>query len=596
VINYFEQIDTHAFHENFSLELPMLETHFESDLLPVRMLNEFAYCPRLFYMMHVDGRWRENEFTLDGKNVHRRVDKIDHVLPDPQQEDSSIEKPKSRRKKIVPEDPPPEINRSVTLGSKKLGLIAKLDLVSTAEDEALPVETKRGRVPKNEERSYEPERVQLMAQGLLLRENGYKCDHGVLYFAASKTRVDIPFSEELEKTTLDFLKAAKSSIQSTALPLPLQDSPKCNGCSLNALCLPDETLFLQAERKGKKKKIRQLYPPREWARPLFVQIQGAKVGKSGETLIVRKSDEILAKVKVKDVSQLILCGGVSVSYAVNHLLCQLGIPIVHLSRSYWFYGITFGNQLRNAFDRAAQFRASTETDRRLAFARALVASKISNQRTLLRRNAKPQPLADLDEMGRMLKKAIKAKNEQTLLGIEGQAASCYFKNFGSMLKPRDFPSEWNFKRRNRRPPKDPINALLSLGYSLLASECAVALQAEGLDPWWGLYHRPRHGKPALALDLMEEFRPLIVDSAVVSAINKSMVNRASFLQTKAGCILTEQGRKAFLRAYFSRMDQLATHPLFDYRCDWRSLIRLQARLLSRWLRGDFKDYVGMKTR
>ena len=574
----------------------MLKTQFESDLLPVRMLNEFVYCPRLFYMMHVDGRWRENEYTIDGSNVHRRVDQIDHLLPNPEAESAHEEAPKKRKRKTVKEDPPPEISRSVTLGSKKLGLIAKLDLVSTAGKEALPVETKRGRVPKNQERSYEPERVQLMAQGLLLREHGYECDHGVIYYVGSKTRVDIPYTQELEEITFQSLKAAQKCMTSTLIPPPLEDSPKCRGCSLNALCLPDETLFLKAERKGKTKNIRRLFPPREWARPLFVQVQGAKVGKSGETLVVKKSDEVLAKVKIKDVSQLVLCGGISASYAVHQVLCQLGIPIVHLSRSFWFYGFTFGNQLRNAYDRAAQFRAADQPSKRLAFARALVASKISNQRTILRRNSHPQPSSDLEEMARVQKKAQKAKDEQSLLGLEGQAASCYFKNFSSMLKPRDFPSEWDFKKRNRRPPKDPINALLSFGYALLASECAVALQSEGLDPWWGLYHRPRHGRPALALDLMEEFRPLIVDSALVTAINTGMLTRSSFQQTKAGCILTDQGRKAFLRALFSRMDQLVTHPLFEYRCDWRSIIRLQARLLSRWLRGDFKEYIGMKTR
>lgn len=164
------------------------------------------------------------------------------------------------------------------------------------------------------------------------------------------------------------------------------------------------------------------------------------------------------------------------------------------------------------------------------------------------------------------------------------------------MRSSEVETEWDFTTRNRRPPKDPVNALLSFGYALLTKECTVAAMAEGLDPWWGLYHRPRHGRPSLALDLMEEFRPLIVDSAVVTAINTGMVRDRDFTRSKAGCMLKPEGRKAFIRAYEARLDQLVTHPVFEYRCSWRTLIRLQARFFSRWLRGDVPDYVGMTTR
>jgi len=165
------------------------------DLLPVRMLNEYAYCPRLFHLMHVEGRWADNVYTVEGRNVHRRADRIDHVLPDPdndEQADQAVHKRHDEENGDAGGEERPTITRSVVLGSASLGLIGKFDLVSTADDEAVPIETKRGRVPDNEQRCYEPERVQLMAQGLLLREAGYRCDHGVLYFAGSRTRVDVP--------------------------------------------------------------------------------------------------------------------------------------------------------------------------------------------------------------------------------------------------------------------------------------------------------------------------------------------------------------------------------------------------------------------
>jgi CRISPR-associated protein Cas1 len=127
---------------------------------------------------------------------------------------------------------------------------------------------------------------------------------------------------------------------------------------------------------------------------------------------------------------------------------------------------------------------------------------------------------------------------------------------------------------------------LSFSYALLAKECLTALLAEGLDPWWGLYHPPRHARPALALDLMEPFRPVIADSAVITAINTGMVGAGDFVSNSNGCALQPGGRKAFLRAWEQRLDQLFTHPDFDYRCSWRTILRIQARLLARWLRGD----------
>lgn len=563
------------------------------DLLPVRMLNEYAYCPRLFHLMHVEGRWADNVYTEEGREVHRRVDRLDDVLPDPERDEPERDTPDDG-------DEPPVVSRSVMLGSERLRLVAKLDLVATAGDEAVPVDTKRGRVPLNPERSWEPERVQLMAQGLLLREHGYRTDHGVLYFAGSRTRVDIRFTPELEARTLRLIDEATAAMRRTTLPDPLEDSPKCNGCSLAAICLPDETLALRASppepASAGRDAVRRLYPPREDALPLYVQDQGARVGKRASQLVVMKGDEELGKARLKDVSQLVLCGNISISAQTVQVLCEAAIPIVHLSRGHWFYGITHGITLRNAYDRAAQFRAAEDPERTLAFARAIVAAKGSNQRTLLARNARPRPTDALVEMARELRRVDHSHSLDALRGIEGAIAARYFAHLSRLLRPRDFDAEWDFNGRNRRPPRDPINALLSFGYALLVKECTVALLAEGLDPWWGLYHQPRHGRPALALDLMEEFRPVVVDSAVITAVNTGMVSARDFTRSSAACVLDASGRKAFIRAYEARLAELVTHPVFRYRCSWRSMIRLQARLLARWLRGDVPAYIGMTTR
>lgn len=575
------------------------------ELLPVRMLNEFVYCPRLFHLMHVDGRWEENEFTLEGTEAHRRVDRVEQLLPDPVERGAGESDDDT--------DAAPVIARSVSLSSAQLGITAKLDLVEADGDVATPVDTKRGRVPKNAERSWPPERVQLMAQGLLLRENGYRCDQGVLYFAGSRTRVPVPFTPELEAEARTAIAAATAAAVSRTLPPPLDDSPRCNGCSLSGICLPDETAAMRlaretivddtgvpippaADEAGDEDRIRRLFPPRDAALPFYVQEQGALVGKRGERLIVTKNGEELATVRLKDVSQVVLMGGVGITAQTTNLLCDQDVPVVHLSRGHWFYGITSGISLRNSFDRVAQYEAAADPIKTLAFARAIVLGKGSNQRTLIGRNVHPRPESALRAMAMLLRRADYVSAITELLGIEGGIAAHYFAHFGSLLKPRDFDASWDFTARNRRPPRDPVNALLSLGYAMLAKECTVALLAEGLDPWWGLYHQPRHGRPALALDLMEEFRPLVVDSAVLTAINTGMVTATGATRTAAGCMLTGDGRKGFLRAYEARLDQLVTHPLFGYRCSWRSVIRVQARLLSRWLRGDVPAYQSIRTR
>jgi CRISPR-associated protein Cas1 len=171
-----------------------------------------------------------------------------------------------------------------------------------------------------------------------------------------------------------------------------------------------------------------------------------------------------------------------------------------------------------------------------------------------------------------------------LLGIEGNSARIYFATFSGMLKHDSEATSntefgFDFNGRNRRPPRDPVNALLSLAYSLLAKDLTIACYAVGFDPLIEYYHQPRFGRAALALDLMEPFRPLIADSAVLSAINTRMVTHQDFVRVGPSVALTPEGRKSLFRAYELRMDTLVTHPMFDYRVSYRRLLEIQVRLL-----------------
>lgn len=419
------------------------------ELIPVRMVAQYVYCPRLFYLMYVEGRWEDNEYTVEGRALHRRVDGREDSLPDPVDESPADSEG----------DSPPTISRSVSLASEELGITGKLDLVVTGRSAAIPVETKRGRVPDNPERSWEADRVQLMAQALLLRRHGYACDRGILYYSGSRTRVEVPLDDALRDATLAAVTGARSLLDTRIPPAPLEDSPKCNGCSLAGICLPDETLALEHVRPDSTTKPRRLYPVRDDAVPLYVQEQGSIIGKDRGSLVVRFRGEELARIRLKDISQLVLLGNVMVTAPAVHLLCRSSIPIVHLSKGHWFYGVTHGITLRNAFARAAQFESAADPARCLELARAVVVAKGQNQRTLLRRNGEPGRAREaLRAMRELLRRVPGVSTPDDLLGLEGALAAAYFRSFAAMLKSRSVETTWDFRRRNRRPPKDPINA------------------------------------------------------------------------------------------------------------------------------------------
>jgi CRISPR-associated protein Cas1 len=563
----------------------------EPEALTIDALHQFAYCPRRAYLMHSDGLMAHNAFTLDGKRVHRRVDRVDQAL-----EERGSQKGQQDAAAGVGEDEP-LIARSVTLMSERLRLVGKLDLVSTDGDEAVPVEIKRGQVPQTPERSHEPERVQLMAQAMLLRDHGFRVDYGFLYFAGSRTKVRVDLDAELEARTLSFLERAHAQQARGELPPPLEDSPKCKHCSVAGICLPDETLALRdVPRDPAAPEVRRLYPASSDARPLYIQHQGAWVGTRDGTLTVKTESGPAITARLKDLDHLVLCGAVQISAQAIHRLCESGIPICHLSSGHWFYGYTTGFVLRNAYDRAAQYRAADDPQRCLQWAKAVVFAKGMNQRTQLRRNARDIGKDTLREMKSLVAAVDGCRDAEGLLGVEGNLARVYFANFKRMVRQDVLGAMFDDSGRRRRPPPDPVNALLSFGYALLSKDCTVALTAVGLDPFWGLYHRPRHGRPALALDLMEEFRPIVVDSAVITAINTGMVSREDFIVGRNGCLLKPEARKSFIVAYESRMEQMITHPTLGYQVSWRTAIRLQGRLFGRWLRGDIARYPGITTR
>lgn len=546
--------------------------------------------------MWAHGLWADSADTIDGTRRHRRVDVPGPALPLPEPEPAPDELDFSGGA-WGSEPEKPFKTRSVWLSAAREGLTCKIDFVAAADGVAVPVDTKRGTLPDVPDGAWEPERVQLCAQALVLRENGWQCDHGFLYFAGSRSRVRVDFSEALVQRTRELRAAFVQAALAESLPEPLVDSPKCPRCSLVGICLPDETrLLAESQVQAPLGAVRQLLAPSPDTLPLHITQQGARVGVAQGELVVSGLDEgQTARARIVDISHVALHGNVQISSQALAALFREEIPVCFFSYGGWFNGIARGLTHKHVHLRRAQFKTAEDANRSLEIARALVRSKIRNQRTLLRRNGKGVEERTLREMARLAELTAGADSLTVLLGLEGAAARLYFGSFGKMLRA-SAALGFDFEKRERRPPRDPINALLGFAYALLTKDACVVLESVGFDPFLGFYHQPRYGKPALALDLMEEMRPLIADSAVLMAVNNGEVSRASFVERADGCSLTTPGRRAFIASYERRMDQVIQHPLFGYRAAWRRVLDVQARVLARHVMGEIPRYVPIETR
>lgn len=678
--------------------VPFPATRLEEPM-PARMLNEFVYCPRLFYYEYVDGVFLESADTERGSAIHEKVDRGKGALPMARKvgrkgrkgrdkdkgESAELDLPdgeagsaarECERGAVAGEEGNGDADgggtdaetetihsRSAMLSSERLGVVAKMDLIEVvmgrvdggdagdAEMDAgaalsasvavplwvTPVDYKAGspRVGAEANELWDTDKMQLGLQILILRDNGYRCEEGVIFYRGSRQRVRLTMTGELEGWILKKIEEARDTALGS-MPPPLVGSPKCVRCSLAPVCLPDETRLLarggvrgapeaaplgiagdEADDGpgGERVMLRRLMAARDEERALYLNTPGVRVGRKDEVLVVKDGEATLDEVRARDVTHVALFGNIQLSTQALHMLCELEVPVAYFSMGGWFYGLTRGHGLKNVFTRIEQFRAAEDGRRCLALASRFVNGKIRNQRTLLMRLHVETPAGVLLRLKLAAVDALAAGSMESLLGIEGAAAALYFQHFHGMIKvereedalpglepdgcapgPGVPEFAFDFTRRTRRPPTDPVNALLSLGYSLLAKDCTIAAHAVGFDPYVGFYHQPRFGRPALALDLMEEFRPLVAESAVLTALNNRMMTPGHFVRAGEAVNLTPAGRKVFFQAYEQRMNTLITHPIFDYKVSYRRVLELQARLLARHLTGEIPDYVPMVTR
>jgi CRISPR-associated protein Cas1 len=563
----------------------------DEGLWSTRNIAEYAYCPRLFYLMEVEGLHLANQHTEEGKAVHRRVDQPSRAAAGEAEGDPNR----------------PQTVRSLSLTSASLRLTATLDIAEIEGQRATPVEYRKGRPRRaadepdelelqvQEDATAEPwptDRAQIALQAYLLREAGFEVSEGIIYYASEKRKLKLPITGALIEEGLAVYRAAVGAA-SGPRPMPLIRDERCGGCSLQPLCLPDEIL---AENEEREAKPRVLWPAREEGTLVVAQSKGTRIGVRGMSLRISPGGgEGTVERPLASVATLAVVGNVSVSTQALQALAEKNIPVAFLSAAGRLVAMMDPLESVSASVRRAQALGLEDGGNRLELARAVICAKIRNQRTLILRNARPAPGQALNELEARFHSAATAEDIPTLMGHEGRAANVYFAELSRIIRG-DEGEEFARNGRKRRPAPDPVNACLSMAYTMLAHECVSGLRQARLEPTIGALHVSRPGRPALALDLMEPFRPLVADSLALGAFNRKEFREGHFLRTAAGCVLSDAGRRIFFQAWARRMETEVTHPYFRYRMTYRRMIVLHARMVAAWLLGEAKTLNFLMTR
>ncbi len=560
--------------------------HNPDEYITARGLNEVAYCPRLYHLMYVQGLFDDSVDTLEGKAQHSRRrsrGKNSENLEDARETPWSNDKIKD-----------------VILSDPDLGITGKFDIVVSKGDATFPIEDKHGPAPHGSypfhvgpfelpPSAWGNDQMQMGAQIALLRANGYQCEYGKIYYRKSNKLVEIYWSELLYNALIWSVEKARQ-LHKEAMPEPLIDSQKCLRCSLNHICLPDEIQYL----KGNIEEPRRLHPGRSDRGILYLTTPGSYLSKNGENMKVTLPDGRSDHIPIKEIEHVCIFGNTQISTQALSVLVDRGVSISYLTTGGWICAVVTSVLKQNIAVRKAQFLKFSRTDTCLRLAQSIVSAKIANQRTLLRRNRKDNIKNALNELKIFCQKAKTISSLDSLRGIEGISSRIYWEEYHKLLNPPTGTIEMN--GRNRRPPQDPVNAMLSYGYTLLLRDFYSAISGVGMDPLYGFYHQLVPGRPSLALDLMEPFRPLIVDSAVLRAVNEGSITQADFLSTQGCCLFKKDAKYKWISAYERRIDKLVTHPSFGYRLSYRRVFYIEARLLSRFIEGEINEYSPLMTR
>ena len=551
----------------------LAEKTTDAPLIRVMALHALAYCERLFYLEEVEEIRKADANVFAGRRLHDALDKGPDIY-------------------------------TMELASDRLGIRGKVDCVRRRGGDLMVYEHKKGRSSKGEA-AWPSDRLQVLAYALLLSEHTGESvrEARIRYHADNKTiRVDFdPNSAETEVlAAVDRASALRNSLERP--PVAVSEH-LCRKCSLSPVCLPEEERFAQLE----KPKPQRLFPPDDDRRVVHVVEQGCWVRKDGNQLVVHFPDGERKPVPGLMIKSLSLHGNVQISTQAIHFCAANEIGVHWLSYGgHYVGGLAAGAggvQRKNR-----QFNAFQDPRVQTGLILRLAKAKVENQlRYLLRatRAEKEESRPDEVEAGlngirgeiqglaALEKTTLPADDEETDIlaqnvervrdsarGHEGRAGRLYFGLLPHVLKTRD-GDFMSFMGRNRRPPKDPFNALLSFGYSLLYRDCAAALMTVGLEPALGFFHTPRSAAYPLALDLMELFRGLLWDIPLVGSVNRKQWTKADFDVLPNHVWLNTAGRRKAIQLYENRKQEKWKHPVLNYSLSYARTIELEARLLEK---------------
>lgn len=463
--------------------------------------------------------------------------------------------------------------RAVDVHSPALGLRGRCDSIEIDESDGgvTIVEHKSAPVRRRSEVT-EPQAVQLALQARCLRDAGRLVTGASVWFTTTKTRVDVALTDELEDRAVRAVEETRRVLAQDKPPPPLEDDARCRSCSHVSVCLPDEH-----RRRVPARRIAVADP---LGRVLHLTTPGSRASLRRGQIEVSTRDAVPVAVPLGQVAGIVVHGNADVSSALLRETLARGYPIVWCSWSGRVIGWATPAEGPNGDARGPQHRLEQES--RLIVARAMISGKIHNERHVMRR----QSLTGRDLLLSLEDRAGRARTTNELLGIEGLAASAYFRVLADALRPA-----WaRFTGRHGRPARDEVNAALNVAYGLLLADVLRAVVACGLDPSAGVLHSAGRNKPALALDLMEELRPAVGESAVLWAINNGELREGHFRRDLDAVRLTVAGRKALIGAYERRVSSEFRHPTFGYRVTWRRAMEIQARMFLAYVMGGRDGY------
>ena len=531
---------------------------------PVRVmaLHALAYCPRLFYLEEVEEIRVADERVFAGRQLHAALE------ADEEGEAVSIE-----------------------LTSPALGLTGKVDCLRRREGSYLPYEHKRGQPSRprgGPPAAWPSDRLQVIAYAVLLEEAfGQAIPEGRIRYHAANVTVRVPIDQAARDDLRQAIEQARALRNSIERP-PIADNERlCARCSLAPVCLPEE---VRQDREPERNPVR-LFPPDRDGATLHVVTQGGHVGCSYDSLVIKPREGPETKHPIRGIDTVLLHGFAQVSTQALRKCVEHGVG-VHWLTSGGFHTASLVPTAGQVQRRVRQYRALADEETCLRLARKLVQAKVEGQyRYLLRGSrgdaaARETVQASLHGIHNALKASAHATDRDALRGHEGTAAVHYFDGLRSLLG-ESVPEELRATTRNRRPPLDRFNAILSFGYGMVHTAVMRAVLASGLEPALGFFHTPRSAAYPLVLDLMELFRVPLWDMVLVGALNRGQWDpEADFTVTKAKVWLSEGGRKKAIGLFEARLQESWKHPVLNYSLSYARTIELEARLLEKEWTGE----------